>query len=302
MHSVNTILGEHQLKKDTLYFDIQVCPNASAHEQNPWEKNLLRNSSGEESRDKVNTWTPHTYLRTHFTAYFNVPSYNPQTCLPTNLIILGGARQQDGGGLPHRLVPWLDCLVLRGQRLGPGGEGGRHVLPHLQPLLQQGAGGGVGQARPHLVGPRHLPAGHRGGRVLHGKQRPWRGLRNGRFSSGCRSQDSRPTFHVQGWCESRTGMLKKRRCHPNSFIAMFHHRILPQSEYNICSRSMEREQGFWGSTMLGWQKTWRRGGGGRKCGQPQSESPSLSLPDFELAAIVANSDKRPIGARTLASK
>ena len=167
------------------------------------------------------TWTPHTYLRTHFTAYFNIPSYNLQTCLPTNLIILGGARQQDGGGLPHRLVPWLDCLVLRGQRLGPGGEGGRHVLPHLQPLLQQGAGGGVGQARPHLVGPRHLPAGHRGGRVLHGKQRPWRGLRNGRFSSGCRSQDSWPTFHVQGWCESRTGMLKKRRCHPNSLIAIF---------------------------------------------------------------------------------
>ena len=49
------------------------------------------------------------------------------------------------------MVPGLECLVLRGQRLGPGGGGGAQVLPHLQPLLQQGAGGGVGQVCPHLA-------------------------------------------------------------------------------------------------------------------------------------------------------
>ena len=51
--------------------------------QNPWERNLLRNSSGEESRDKVGLL--HTFLPTSYT-----PSYPPTywaiyllSCLPT---------------------------------------------------------------------------------------------------------------------------------------------------------------------------------------------------------------------------
>jgi len=63
--------------------------------------------------------------------------------------------QQDGGRLSHRLVHQLDSVVIRGKWLGLGPlepqRGGLLVLPHFQPLLQQGAGGAVGEAELHLV-------------------------------------------------------------------------------------------------------------------------------------------------------
>ena len=93
------------------------------------------------------------------------------------------------------------------------------MFPHIQPLVQQGAGRRAGHACPHLVGPWHLPASHWGGGALHGKPWPWRRLRDDHLPSGCWSEDPGAAFHLEGrrWKQAGTMNIS----HLNFFSSIF---------------------------------------------------------------------------------